>query len=333
MVFDTKWFEKHNTILTLLARTYLGSLIFQYRKMGHYLDRKKIVGLRPNSVIEFIRWKDGKPELKLHTFSTNVYAKNLRKNLYPLWYVFHVWDLIVDPFLPSLSFGFSTLTVNPDAGTGATTVDGPLQASVAEEAWSSLIAEAGNVAYPTVTSNVYTYMGAGTTSNKWTDLLRAILTFDTSPLTSSATITAAVLSIYGTSKNDDATAVTPDLDVYTSTPAANNNLTGTDFSQIGSTSQTGSPITYTNWSTTGYNDFTFNATGISNVSKTGVSKFGTRNANYDVAASAPTWTSGTTHSVSGYYADNGSNMPKLVITYTLPGTTTINPTLLLMGVG
>jgi len=105
-------------------------------------------------------------------------------------------------------------------------------------------------------------------------------------LTSSADISAAVLSLYGRNKTDDL-SITPNVDIYTSAPASNTALANGDFDSLGSTSQTGSPITYADFSISGYNAFTFNSTGRGNISKTGISKFGSRNANYDVANSAP----------------------------------------------
>ena len=71
------------------------------------------------------------------------------------------------------------------------------------------------------------------------------------------------------------------------------------------------------------NDFTFDATGRGNVSKTSNSKFGVRNANYDVANSAPTWASLGYQSTFGcYMSEDATNKPKLVVTYTLPVTAT-----------
>jgi len=95
----------------------------------------------------------------------------------------------------------------------------------------------------------------------------------------------------GASKTNklDGLVCTPDIDIYTSTPAINTSLVAGDYQQIGSTSQTGAPISYADWSTTGYNDFTLDAVGLGNINKTGISKFGVRNANYDVSGSPPNW--------------------------------------------
>jgi hypothetical protein len=91
-----------------------------------------------------------------------------------------------------------------------------------------------------------------------------------------------------------------------------------DYAGCGSTSFTGAPKSYSGWSTGGYNDFTFNATGIAAISLTGVSCFSVRNANYDVAGIEPAWSSNFLSNIAAYTADNGSNEPQLVVTYTAP---------------
>lgn len=150
----------------------------------------------------------------------------------------------------------------------------------------------------------------------WRRCARSLFLFDTSALTSAATISSAVLSLYGTQKNDSNNA-TPDIDIYTANPAANTSLALSDYSSFGSTSQTGAPIPYASMSTTGYNDFPFNATGIGNVNKTGVSKFGARNANYDVAATMPNpvVNAGSNLFVNFAESSGTSTDPKLVVSY------------------
>jgi len=211
----------------------------------------------------------------------------------------------------------ATLTVYPDANPESTSVDGWAQRDTVVETWATIIAGAGNNSADTDANSQFVAFTPDTTAGNWILLKRAILLFDTSALTSAATISAAVLSVEGTAKLDIA-GLAPTIDVYTSTPASNTAIVNADFTQTGSTSQTGSPMAYASWSTTGYNDFTFNATGIGNISKTGVSKFALRNANYDVAGASPTWGATARIQFTGYYADQAgtSSDPKLVITYT-----------------
>jgi hypothetical protein len=151
---------------------------------------------------------------------------------------------------------------------------------------------------------------------------RYIALFDTSALTAAAAISAAVLSLYGDDKGN-ALGCSPNIDIYTSAPASNTALVAGDFDCLGTVSQTGSPITYAAWSITGYNAFTFDATGRGNISKTGISKFGARNANYDVANTAPSWVTNVDSYVTALNADSAgtANDPKLVVTYTLAAVT------------
>lgn len=223
----------------------------------------------------------------------------------------------------------TSMTAYPDAHPETTTVDGHVYAeagSATGATWATIISAAGSASSDD-NSSAYIEITSSSTTDTWFILSRGILLFDTSSIPDDATITSAILSLYGTSKKDEL-GILPNIDIYTSTPASNTSLTFTDYQQLGNTSQTGSPKTYTNWSTTGYNDFTFNATGRSNINKTGISKFGTRNANYDVSGSPPTWsyTFGNNVSVLHYASADYPIKPKLVVTYTTGTITPANQT-------
>jgi hypothetical protein len=123
----------------------------------------------------------------------------------------------------------------------------------------------------------------------------------------------------------DSLGIAPDLNIYSSNPASNTALVAGDFDSLGTTAFCDTPILFTNWGT-GYNDFALNASGLAAISKTGVSKFGLRNANYDVADELdpnnhdPSWSSDTTSAVSPWYSEKGEGyQPKLVVTYTTSG--------------
>lgn len=212
----------------------------------------------------------------------------------------------------------STLTVYPNPGV---TTDGNVENNGTSASFATIRGATGNYSDDTSIRQIVAYFTSTSTTDEYNNMGRGIFLFDTSALTASATISAVVMSIYGYTKTDTfTTPSTPDINIYTSTPTSNTALTGTDFSKLGTTAQCDTAITYANWTQDVYNDFTFNATGIGNVSKTGISKFGTRNANHDVANSAPTWSSVKTGALRGYYSDNtGTDAdPKLVITYTVP---------------
>lgn len=267
-------------------------------------------------------FKDGQWQLERTTdFRTHPkYGKRVYYAFRPLWWAMHAWDeLLADYWIPSLSFGFSTLTVYPDAGTtGSTSCDGQLYTSTDKSSWALLVAQASADAKD-MTSNPNSFVGfaSGSVSGHWNQMVRFILLFDTSALTSGASISAATLSIRGTGTFDDSSWA-PNINIYTTNPASNTTLALADFSTFGSTAQCDTAITFAGWSTAGYNAFALNATGLGNISKTAVTKFGTRNAGNDAANSSPTWVDSGTASVSGNNADAAgtSTDPKLVITYT-----------------
>lgn len=231
----------------------------------------------------------------------------------------------------------ATLTVYPNPGV---TTDGGMAGNTGSDlTWAQVIARTGD-AHDDTTDRFndginlgVIVLQAGSASNTWLELGRSIALFDTSALTASATISAAILSLFGSAKADG-NAATPNINVYTATPASNTALANGDYSQIGTVAQCDTALTYAGWSTSAYNDFTFNATGIGNISKTGISKFGFRNANYDVAAVGPPWVQFTNTNLGAFSSDKTgtANDPMLVITYTVPGGAVSN-NLLLMGVG
>lgn len=188
--------------------------------------------------------------------------------------------------------------------------------------WATVVAGAGNYADETDTqaSGMLWKHGPVNNVDNWYYLMRSVLLFDTSAIGSGSTISAAVLSLFGSGKDDPRT-LSPNVDIYTCNPASTTSLTGTDFATFGSTSQTGSPIAYSSWSIVAYNDFTFNGTGIGNISKTGISKFGTRNQNHDVAGTNPGNMNNSEVGVMSYYSirqAGTSQDPKLVVTFSVP---------------
>jgi hypothetical protein len=317
-MFEQSFFLKHQGKLLWLLNTPVVRIWFRYvlriHGEGSSVGCNEIRGILPHAIFWY---ENGKRKVEFRTHAK--FSKRLYYAFRPLWWAMHAWDwMIADRWVPELSFGFSTLTKYPDADAETNTVDGwvafwddPTGAT-----WAGAVAHAGTHAGPSAAEERFCYWYSST--NKPIYLGRSIFLFDTSDLTSGATISAAVMSLYGSAKVDNDTS-SPDIDIYTSAPASNTDLVAGDFDSLGTTSQTGSPISYASFSTTGYNDFTFNATGSGNVNKTGISKFGARNANYDVANTAPAlgWYQGSY--LQGYFADQTgtANDPKLVVTYSL----------------
>lgn len=278
------------------------------------IERKESGGVFTNVVSNFDYSPLGQP-------ATVVYANGVTTtNTYDSAKLYRLTRILT--VAPGVGGGGAptTSTFYPNSGTGGPTGSATVERYNSGEAWSTLRAGAGTYVSPVI-DNPNNLAGAqsGITTNQWRALDRAIFTFDTSAIPDSDVIISATLSIYGSNKLDNGTAISPDINVYAASPASNYNFTASDYGQIGITAQS-TAITYTGWSTTGYNDFVLNAAGLGNISKTGVTKFGTRNANYDVANVAPAWSSNTGHFLQGYLAQgvDTSKYPKLVVVHRPP---------------
>jgi len=208
-------------------------------------------------------------------------------------------------------------TFYPDADPETSSVDGKVEHSEAGLTWAGLVAATGTGANPSAAACTVNKIYSGTITDKWETLRRGVFLFDTSALPDACVITSAVLSIYGRGKVDEG-SWTPNVNIYSSDPASNTDLVAGDFDSLGSVAYA-TAITYAAWSTSGYNDFTLNASGKGAISKTGVSKFGTRDAKYDVSGTPPSpWASDDISYLQNYYAEQGAGYkPKLVVTYSI----------------
>ncbi len=206
-------------------------------------------------------------------------------------------------------------TFYPDANPETSSVDGHAGRVVTNEAWATLKAGAGTHSND---SGAYLYSNrivTSSTTNEFSQAWRSIALFDTSGLPDSASITDAILSLYGEYKQDGLNC-TPDINIYSSNPASNTAVAAADFTSLGTT-EFSTTINYADWNTAGYNDFALNASGIAAISKTGVSKFCARCAKYDVGALTPNWVASQTSQTRACSAEQGAGYkPKLVVTYT-----------------
>ena len=220
--------------------------------------------------------------------------------------------------------GNTTSTFYPDSNPESTSVDGDVQ-DTGLTSWADKVAGTGEGFYDSTATMFLMHLDSSFSSNQWNSLRRGIALFDTSAIGDTDTIDSATLSFYGSSKGDQSTYA-PDVNIYSSNPTSNTSLVSGDFATFGSTAFS-TAITYAGFSTTGYNDFVLNASGLANISKTGISKFGTRNASYDVANTSPTWAADASAYLIAYSADQTgtANAPKLVIVHSAP-TPTPSPT-------
>lgn len=207
--------------------------------------------------------------------------------------------------------GNTTSTFYPAEG-AVSPADGRTRHQTCNCSWATLIAAAGSDANSSGDGDSGMQMESTTVTNEWRQLGRAIWQYNTIAI-GSDTVDSSTISFYGSSKGDNL-SITPDINVYSAAPASASDVVAGDYDSLGSTAFS-SVITLANISTTAYNDFSLNASGITNINKTGVSAFGTRNANYDVAAVAPTWSNDTGSWIFFNTADQAGTTkdPKLVV--------------------
>ncbi len=258
---------------------------------------------KPKGTCRFEYNQSGDYRLKLGQFAISEDAEQVTPD-----------DMDEFPFYVS-----DSATYYPDADPETSSYDGGLQDqnSSSGDTWASLTGGTGSACTHTLTHNYACFIRSGSDTDKWYILRRLIFLFDTSCLPDDAIISAATLSLYGIAKKDNL-SITPNVNIYSTNPASNTKLSPHDYDSFGSTAFS-TAITYSSWNTSGYNDFTLNSTGRAAISKTGVSKFGTRNASYDVADSAPSWSASVYSYLDTYMSEQGTGYkPKLVVTYTIP---------------
>ncbi len=209
-------------------------------------------------------------------------------------------------------------TYYPDANPETTSVDGYLQNGSDEQTWATIHDGAGSYSDASVAENYLVTIYCSDVSATWYYINRSVFLFDTSALPDTASISAAILSLYGSGVVDTSSGWTKNINIYSSNPASNVALSDSDFSYTRfGTTVFATAIPFSNWSITGYNDFTLNTSGIVAISTIGVSKFGLRDANYDAANTNPGASQGYHYKVKGYFSEQGAGYkPKLVVTYT-----------------
>jgi len=216
----------------------------------------------------------------------------------------------------SISAG-QTAILDPDTFyPDASAADGYVARTSASENWATIRAGNGTTHNDTAASEIGIGIYADATDLVWWNLYRSIFSFDTSSIPDGNNIDAAVISLYGTGKQDGLSC-SPSINVYSASPAADDELANGDFQTIGTTPYCDAAIGYAVWAVA-YNDFTLNATGRAAISKTGVSHFGFRDVVYDAGGTVPNWVYTGVSNLNVYYSNNGTNKPKLVVTHSAP---------------
>jgi len=330
-------FRKYAKLVTWFANTRLGR---DYLSQNNFSIPKEKIGLfLPNGYITIKKMTKKRIDAQLVVTPRACYAPKLYPALQAIdlvsswithfdeakellaWYT----GLRNKPLWASPAFNVafsSPETYNPDPSPETTSTDGHagyynpgINAS-----YATIRAIGGNYSGHTEHYEMMGFINSDIPSNTWCAMQRSFYLFDTSALPDSPTITGAVFSVYGRNAYDSAMALS--MTVVQSTPASNTTIATTDFEGAvnNNTRQVTADITVAAWSTVGYNDFTLNATGIGNISRTGITKFGGK-CSHDVDNSAPTWVANALSGSQGWFSDEGSNQPKLVVTYSFPTTT------------
>lgn len=201
-------------------------------------------------------------------------------------------------------------------GAYSTSGDGFVRNTDTSSSWATLRAAAtGTGAFYTSTNTNFAYVDNQDDGfARYID--RSFFAFDTSGLTSAATVTAATFKVWVVATPNDA-GVFGSLCLVGGTQASTSSLATTDFGSCGTT-ELATRLAVSGLTTGAYNTFTLNSSGIAAINKTGYTKLCIRHSS-DLDNSAPT--TYTYCGVSGYYSDQTgtSNDPALEVTYTLAG--------------
>jgi len=301
------YFRENQKSLLELANTEAGRYLLGVK------DKSPIVKITSNSVHQLLGFNGKKPILRAAFWIDNhiekIFAPIIEKQLiasekyldrilqdkYKSF--LHFAGLERSNYLPQIYLASSTF--NPNASGTGYVFNNPGSGS-----WADCVnAASGTTATPS--NNPAMDCQDGTTPL----IYRGYTPFDTSALTSDATITAGGnnLQLYFTSRTNPSSL---SFCVFASTQASNTTLATSDYSLVGST-QLITPVTYASLTLNAMNTLTLNTSGDSNISKTGWSKFSHR--------SSADYNNSTPGGNNAYqFTGSGANAPILTVTYTLP---------------
>ncbi len=319
--FSAEWFGKYQAVLLWFVNTFFGRYAMRINGKRSAVGKRKIVCIMPDHII----WHDCDGTYSAEFRTHNKFSKRLFFAFYPIWWLCHQWDAyIANTLVPAWNLGFDTLTARPDPSVEVTTVDGYMYCSNTST-WATLVAMTTSTAVDNGLEIVVGIMSASSVA--WARIYRSIMLFNTAALTASANISSAVMSLWSYSPSNKADPANWDfgINVYSSAPASDTAVVSGDFDSLGSVPYSAN-ILVDSWAVpTGENQFAFNANGIAAIAKTGVSRFGVKDPVYDNSGVEPAWVSNKLAYLQAYSADRtGTTMdPTLVVTYTLPGGSSI----------
>jgi len=322
-------FNKYQKYLLAFANTWYGRGYLELQKWAKIKNNYKIVKVSPDGIHFFTGeyTKKGLPIYQAVFFSKSPYLKKFRLALEGLEIAgelidkIYNYEIVIPHFqgliaprawLPLIMR--ATDTFYPDVDPESTSVDGRLETE-GNSTWADARGAATATEVQDSDVELPLTQGEYVADPYFYVISRCPFLFDTSSIGGENNVTDAEISFYSTTTGDTTEATYPaDLSLVSCNPASNTGLVAADFdiAKWGSTRFATDYSISTLAATSEYHTLTLNADGKNAISLTGITKLGIRPAN-DVDNNAPSARSYW----KGYFADNGSNKPKLVITYTL----------------
>lgn len=212
--------------------------------------------------------------------------------------------------LPSAMATMDTLDAYPEPDTATTACDGRVDRGTSNATWAAARDTAtGQGSSTSITSGILFCRYNGNTYM----LGRNHYGFDTSSLTSGATISSATFYKRWSIVNDLDNDGNDYAAVVSSSPASNTALAIGDYDAFGLTAYS-SNVDWGTVGTSAHTAYTINATGLAAINTSGVTNWGLRHG-HDIVDEAVT----ANNNCTGYYADQSgtTNDPYLSVTYTL----------------
>lgn len=321
-----EFFSQYQRQILWLANTWLGKFYLcsgwnkKKKKFDfNWFNVERFDEIFPNGFTIYLN--DGVRETTF--FQSNYFTKKIY-NILKLFPLFITKYRFSNDLMLQLKIGCTVTDFYPDAHVESTSVDGYVSRSITVgETWGGLRGGAGNGSNDSIATDEVPLIQANAAGDAWRTINRGIYLFDTSALGASVTIQSATISFYALGAKAAGVGES-DFEVCASTPASNTALVNADYSQLGAVSF--GAMAYGDWSNSGYNVITLNATGLLAISKTSISKFGTR-LGFDLDNVEPTLGADVVTKFQAYFADNGSNEPKLSVTWVINVPVTVSDTI------
>ena len=91
-LFSPNWFFRNQNKLLVFVNTFIGRRFFRINGDRSSVGNRKIVEIAPN----YIRWQNKDNSYSVEFRTHNKFTKRLYYQLYPVWYLLHIWDTLLD---------------------------------------------------------------------------------------------------------------------------------------------------------------------------------------------------------------------------------------------